>query len=139
MKQIRHITALLALLLALPATGLIAQKTGNNGVSVSHLGCQLYIPNAFTPNGDHINDRFEVQPADNCRLIKFQIRIYDRWGQLVYQSNTVQPDEAWDGTSEGRKMAKGVYMYDVYAILEMPDKPDETQEIKERGSVVLMR
>jgi gliding motility-associated-like protein len=53
----------------------------------------VYIPNAFTPNGDGVNDDFF---AKGVGINKFTIQIYDRWGHLVFTGNSLE--ETWDGT-----------------------------------------
>lgn len=68
----------------------------------------VYIPNAFTPNGDGTNDVFNV--AGN-HITGITMRIFDRWGNLVYA--TENPDEGWDGrANDGSKAAQqDVYVY----------------------------
>jgi len=66
----------------------------------------VIVPNAFSPNGDGINDFFNVQ----YRMIQtFEIKIFDRWGNQVYISNNV--NFRWDGTSSGSPMPEGTYVY----------------------------
>ncbi len=73
---------------------------------------KLFFPNAFTPNGDGINDVFApVGQLDNAA--QYHLMIYDRWGQLIYES--VDPHIGWNGNSTG----SGVYIYKV--IYEMTD------------------
>src|SRR5690606_37863556 len=55
------------------------------------------IPNAFTPNGDGLNDVFQIQNLDFEKILAF--RIYNRYGQLVFETNNVK--EGWDGTING--------------------------------------
>jgi gliding motility-associated-like protein len=56
----------------------------------------MYIPNAFTPNGDGINDFFF---ASKLNVIEFEIIIFNRWGQVMFQSN--DPAFRWDGNYDG--------------------------------------
>ena len=58
---------------------------------------EYFVPTAFTPNGDGLNDRFRVTGL--YKNIQFQLTIFDRWGQLVYSSNDL--DEGWDGSVNG--------------------------------------
>ncbi len=53
----------------------------------------VYIPNTFTPNGDGVNDSFY---AKGVGINKFSIQIYDRWGHVIFTSNSL--DDGWDGT-----------------------------------------
>ena len=69
---------------------------------------QVYIPNAFSPNEDGINDRFEIYPgAGIAEVLNFQV--YDRWGGLVFEAK--DGVSAWDGTTRGETAAAGVYAY----------------------------
>ncbi|MBN2893095.1 MAG: gliding motility-associated C-terminal domain-containing protein [Bacteroidales bacterium] len=77
--------------------------------------CSYYeLPNVFTPNGDNINDLFHPYPY---RFVdKIELKIYDRWGVLVFETD--DPDINWDGKSmnSGKLVSDGVYYYicDVY-------------------------
>ncbi len=113
------------------------QSTINNGVSA--IGCPFYIPNAFTPNGDNINERFVVAEGENCEVVEFNIKIFDRWGRLVFESSSPLPQDAWDGTYEGQELAKGVYIYNVTAKLESANFTSEPDHISRQGTVVLIR
>lgn len=65
------------------------------------------IPNTFTPNGDGVNDKWDIQNLDdypNC-----VVRIFDRWGSEVYNSKGYYT--AWDGTIKGRRLPVGTYYY----------------------------
>lgn len=87
---------------------------------------KLYIPNAFSPNGDGVNDTFEIFTGSPGYQIR-SLRIFNRWGQLVYQYITTDTSHvpAWDGTDQqGRSLERGVYIYR----LEI-EKPMGRQEI----------
>lgn len=72
--------------------------------------CEPVVPNAFTPNRDGVNDTFRVLfDVDKCRIVDAEVRIFNRWGQLVFESNRV--DERWDGTLDGQELASDVYIY----------------------------
>jgi len=66
----------------------------------------MFIPNAFTPNGDGLNDLFKVLDRN---FLSFDIWIYNRWGQLVFQSN--DPKFGWDGRLNGELLQSGNYPY----------------------------
>jgi gliding motility-associated-like protein len=68
----------------------------------------IYFPNTFTPNGNGNNDVFKVFGTG---IIAFDIKIYDRWGTMVYSSSDM--NAGWDGKYEGRKAQQGVYTYSV--------------------------
>ncbi|MEL6865454.1 MAG: T9SS type B sorting domain-containing protein, partial [Bacteroidota bacterium] len=73
----------------------------------------LFIPNAFTPNGDGHNDTFTVFAGDQVSAIK-NLQIFDRWGSVLFsQQNVIANSEqdGWDGTFGGKQMGMGVYIY----------------------------
>jgi len=73
---------------------------------------KVYIPNVFSPNGDGINDIFEIFGT----FIEIeQCSIFDRWGNLVYRSTD---DVSWDGSSLDQEVSQGTYSY----IIELTDR-----------------
>ncbi|MBX2907391.1 MAG: gliding motility-associated C-terminal domain-containing protein [Taibaiella sp.] len=68
------------------------------------------IPNAFTPNGDGLNDVFRIGRMKYKKLIDFTV--YDRWGQEVYH-NPWDPNGGWDGTFNGVPQDMGTYYYSI--------------------------
>ncbi|HRQ83548.1 MAG TPA: CotH kinase family protein [Flavobacteriales bacterium] len=78
---------------------------------IAHLEQQDFVyfaPNAFTPNGDGINDTW--RPINNVvELDSYSLRIFNRWGREVFSST--DPYEEWDGTADGKKMPLGVYVF----------------------------
>ncbi|MCH8546865.1 MAG: gliding motility-associated C-terminal domain-containing protein, partial [Cryomorphaceae bacterium] len=90
---------------------------------------RIFIPSAFTPNGDGVNDRFEVK-GDGIR--QYSIRIFSRWGAEVFYSTSLA--RAWDGTINGEPAPTGVYVYVVTVI-----GFDITEVFTETGSMTLMR
>lgn len=90
---------------------------------------QVWVPNAFSPNGDDINDRFVVQ---GNQVDQFELRIFSRWGQTVFTSNS--PDEAWDGTlPNGQEAPTGNYAYFLRTVVE------GEQPLEYSGFVFLVR
>ena len=67
---------------------------------------EFFFPNAFTPNGDDNNDLLKI---DGFSVQSGQYVIYDRWGELIFTSNSL--DEQWDGTYEGKPVCNDVYGY----------------------------
>ena len=68
---------------------------------------QVFVPTAFTPNGDGKNDLFKPIPVGMTRIEYF--RVYNRWGQLVFSSSG--DDSAWDGRIKGHLQASGTYAW----------------------------
>lgn len=71
----------------------------------------LYVPSAFTPNDDGINDVFRVA---TYAIKKINVKIYDRWGQLLCEYNNL--DGYWDGYVNGILAKDGVYVYNISAV-----------------------
>ncbi len=72
-----------------------------------------YIPNVFSPNGDGLNDYFFITGKANLTTIVY-LRIFDRWGNQLFESNGTSPgvaNEGWDGKFDGKYMLPGVYAY----------------------------
>jgi gliding motility-associated-like protein len=70
----------------------------------------LYVPNAFTPNEDARNELFTAQGRG---VRKFNLKVYDRWGALVFESNDLQ--QGWDGTYRGEVCKSDVYTWIITA------------------------
>ena len=94
----------------------------------------IFVPNAFTPDGNGINDSFNAQ---GYNLEDYEMYIYNRWGQLVYKSTSMFID--WDGTFMGNECQIDVYVWKIYYSVESTD--GSGQRIKEQkvGRVSLMR
>jgi gliding motility-associated-like protein len=90
---------------------------------------EVFVPTAFTPNNDGLNDKLIPVLAGIKKLEIFSI--YNRWGQLLYTTSAV--GQGWDGTVAGNKQPAGSYIYVVKAI-DYLDK-----HIIKKGSVVIIR
>ena len=67
----------------------------------------IYIPNAFTPNGDYLNDVFKIGDMRNQQLIDFSI--YNRYGQVVFK--TTDPKKGWDGKINSKDQPISTFVY----------------------------
>jgi gliding motility-associated-like protein len=94
-------------------------KTGENTFSV---------PNAFTPNGDHINDCFGIHSWGQVNIQEFSV--YNRWGQKVFY--TRDPSACWDGSFQGEKLESGTFVYIIRASSFCGD-------VSRKGTVLLIR
>lgn len=105
--------------------------TGSDDITVKifKTGPSIFIPNAFTPNGDGNNDIYKPILAGMQRLDYF--RIYNRYGQLVYQTTTV--GQGWDGRIKGNPQGNAGYVYSVQAV------DYNGVVIKQSGSFLLVR
>ena len=100
----------------------------SNAVSVEK-PYALYSPNAFSPDGDGINDFFKVSGQG---MIDFVIQIYNRWGQMVYKSTDLS--QGWDGTFKGKNLPTGSYVYKIKT-----SKYGVEQKLVKSGSIALVR
>ncbi|MDW8159627.1 MAG: gliding motility-associated C-terminal domain-containing protein [Bacteroidia bacterium] len=93
--------------------------------------CRLSFINVFTPNRDGINDFF--LPIEMQGIEKYELRIYNRWGQCVFVGENGQ----WDGTYQGEEVEEGVYFYVVRFFL---CSGNGTKIVGEKGgSITLLR
>lgn len=99
----------------------MVQKEGTFSVTVTdEFGCigsdeilleeqcptSLYIPTAFSPNDDGVNDYFQAFGTD---IISFKMSIFDRWGELIFESTDIE--ERWEGTFQSTDAPIGVYVW----------------------------
>ena len=77
-------------------------------------GCYLDIPNAFSPNGDGINDYFFPRTLLSKGLATFNMNIYNRWGQLIFTTSNTD-GRGWDGRFNDVMQPEGVYVYKIDA------------------------
>lgn len=88
----------------------------------------VLIPDAFTPNGDAHNERFEVKAYF---VSKFSMSVFTRWGEVVFQTDDIA--DGWDGNIKTRKAPGGYYLYKI----EMTDALGN--QISRNGSFLLIR
>src|SRR5690606_21893357 len=73
----------------------------------------VFIPSAFSPNGDGVNDEFLVFAGSNVSVIK-QFSIFSRWGELVYSVANIPPNDrffGWNGEFNGKRLNPDVFVY----------------------------
>jgi gliding motility-associated-like protein len=96
----------------------------------------VFIPNAFSPNGDGINDFITVfAGTDQVKEVK-RFEIYNRFGDLVFSREGFQPNDeylGWNGTKAAQKLNPGTYLYSVVVILT------NGGEFAKQGSFMLFR
>lgn len=81
-------------------------------IRISISTSKLDFPNAFSPNGDGMNDIYRAK-TDYQSIVEFKAVIYNRWGQKLYEWNS--PAGGWDGTYKGNPVKQGVYYVQVTA------------------------
>jgi gliding motility-associated-like protein len=90
----------------------------------------LYLPNAFSPNGDANNDVFCLQGEIKC-VTTFKMLIFDRWGEKVFETADILV--CWDGTFNGKKLNPDVYVYYITATNK------DQEKITKKGNVTLIK
>ncbi len=74
-----------------------------------YCACDLFVPNAFSPNGDELNNSFGG--INNCDIAYYKLEIFDRWGKRIFISNTI--DDQWDGTYKHAPVKSDLYIYKI--------------------------
>lgn len=92
--------------------------------------CEMFFPNAFTPNNDGRNDRF--RPATIGRRQVRTFKVMNRYGQAVYETANLGGGQGWDGTFNGTKADLGTYFY-------MISFDCEGELVNQSGEVILLR
>lgn len=95
----------------------------------------VFVPTAFSPNGDGVNDNFIINPGKSVRTIS-SLRVFGRWGEQLFEGVDLVPNDpslGWDGRRDGEEMPTGVYVWTA-SVLFLDG------EVKEMGGeVVLLR
>jgi gliding motility-associated-like protein len=125
------------------APSITIRTTGDYWVSVTN-GCgtktdtisvfekcefDIYVPSAFTPNGDQRNDVFKIPPLNKNKLVK--LIIFNRYGQMVFETSDVT--KGWDGTFNNKLQDPGTFVYTL--IMETLNG----KRVTKRGTVALIR
>ncbi len=90
-----------------------------------------YIPNAFTPNGDGLNDEFRILGLPPENITQFNLQVFNRWGQQVFTSRDIR--QGWDGRMSGEYCPEGEYMWVIYY------EDDNKTRTSNKGSLTLVR
>jgi gliding motility-associated-like protein len=91
----------------------------------------LFVPSAFTPNNDGLNDVFHIRMV--CPIRHFGIKVFNRFGQVVYTSYYL--NQGWDGKFNGEPVDIGTYLYE---ITYTPDLLN-AHELHKKGDVTVIR
>ncbi|MEY2828977.1 MAG: hypothetical protein RIQ33_835, partial [Bacteroidota bacterium] len=101
-------------------------------VLMQNCDCNMYMPNAFSPNHDNLNET--IKPIMECYPlpIEYEFSIFNRWGQKVF--TTSNPDESWDGRFKNAEQEMGTYDYLISYKRVLADK-----KIIQKGDISLLR
>lgn len=104
---------------------------GTDSILVAQKQCMtgFFMPTAFTPDGNQLND--EIKPFIFGNVLKYDFVIYNRWGQIVFQSNDLL--KGWDGKFKGIQQDPGTYLWLCRYQLE------GEQLLLQKGTIILIR
>ena len=88
----------------------------------------ISVPNLFTPNGDGVNDLLEIY---GYSIDELDFRIYDRWGEIVFQTNSIL--DSWDGKFKGMELNTAVFVYSIKV------KYKDGREVIQQGNITLVK
>ncbi len=97
---------------------------------------KAWLPNAFSPNNDGVNDFFTVYGKESNVQMVEEFRVFNRWGSVVFEGNNLLPNDlqnGWDGTFKGESMPEGIYVYT--ATVRFAD----AQVLRYSGDVLLIK
>lgn len=96
----------------------------------------MYVPNAFSPNGDHANDVFQSYASDEvAAVLSYELQVFDRWGSRIF--STDDPQRGWDGKVKGQLVNGGVFAWAIRATVL--NCVQEEVQVERQGEVVLLR
>jgi gliding motility-associated-like protein len=117
-----------------PVTLIVKNDIGCYDTAVNNIrvlkSCYIAVPNAFTPNGDGLNDY--LYPLNAFKADHLEFKVYNRLGQLLFTSNDWSQE--WDGTFKGEPQAAGVFVWTLKYSLR-----DTGKQFFKKGSTVLIR
>ncbi len=136
MKTTLYAFLLLFALVAMPSFAVIDDDDEDEEETVDSTALQaskLEMPNAFSPNGDGVNDKYQAKSTYQ-NITEFKAMIFNRWGQCLYTwTDWTDIDKGWDGTYKGKPVKDGVYFVRVRA------KGGDGKEYDIRKDVNLLR
>lgn len=88
-------------------SNICGETDGTVDVTYEDCACKIYVPNAFIPGNGGANNLF--RPRFICLMSGYELKIFNRWGQLVF--NTQTPEDGWDGTLKGTLQSTGTYVW----------------------------
>lgn len=108
----------------------------STGLPLSIVLGEVYIPNAFSPDGDGVNDRFTFYSDNGSGEIIETLQVFDRWGNLIFEAREIALNDesaGWDGTRNGKILKPGVMTY--YGVVRFGNGVRKTY----KGDVTLLR
>lgn len=120
------------------ARGCELEREFSIGISYANISdgcpCDVFIPNAMTPDMDGLNDVFK--PVFSCPITQYHLQIFDRWGELIFETDNL--NEPWNGGQNGYFVNPGVYLYKLS--YRWGEERNESLEVQtERGYITILR
>lgn len=109
-------------------SNICGQVTDSILITMNQCDCDIFMPNAFSPNNDALND--EIGPLTQCDFKSFHLRMFNRWGNMVFDSR--YSAHRWNGNYQGVPADQGTYFW----VIEFET---ETQKKILKGDFMLMR
>jgi gliding motility-associated-like protein len=91
----------------------------------------VYVPNAFTPDGDEYNKTFHPVFPPDVDIVKYELLIFNRWGEILFESHDY--NIGWDGTYGGSQVKDGVYIWKINLI------EGESNRVQMKGHVTKLK
>ena len=97
-------------LYSVQATNICGTSIDSVNVQYQKCDCSFYVPSAFTPNHDGVNDLFRpIRRCDDNNFTNYEFSIYNRWGQIIFNSSNAS--EGWDGNFKNKMQPLGGYVW----------------------------
>jgi len=95
---------------------------------------RYYVPNAFTPNNDEVNDFFRPYFQEGLIFLTYQFEVYDRWGNRMFETD--DPESGWDGIFLDELADQAAFVWKFYALVQ---HCGDTKIVKDHGDVMLLK
>ena len=119
----------------LTVTNECGQFVFSTEVEAKDCGCNIYIPNAISPNGDGVNDELQVFIGCDFQYQIKRLSVFDRWGSNIY-TTTESTEIKWDGKHKGKAVPNGVYAWFLeYEVV----RNGTVQKLTESGDVSVLK
>ncbi len=129
-SKTRYFTATRTGLYRIVAENGCGRDTAEMNIVFDPCPCALLLPNAFTPNGDGLNDNF--RPLHACDMENYSMTVYNSYGEIIFFSR--DPLKGWDGKRKNDLQNMGNYVWSVSYIKSSTQKP-----VQKQGSILLLR
>lgn len=103
-------------------------------IKIIDCDCNIFLPNAFTPNGNYVNEIFK--PVSNCEMVNYHLQIFNQWGIKIFESTN--PTIGWEGKLNNIIQSNNVFVYLLEADLVNYNKSSSIRHVSIKGNVTLL-